>query len=85
MCASTTMASLKFPFQDPLQQVASVNTATISSKLICFNKQIDLLIQQLVGGTGPGAAVAAGAASAVGIGAGPKPVVESATSVPHCR
>jgi len=41
MCASTTMASLKFPLQDPPQQVAS-NTATISIKLICFNNWMDL-------------------------------------------
>jgi len=39
ICASTTMVSLKFPLQDPLQQVASVNTTTISSKLNCFIKQ----------------------------------------------
>jgi len=37
MCASTTMASLKFPLQDSLQQVASSNTTIISSKLICCN------------------------------------------------
>jgi len=48
MCASTTMVSLKFPLQDPLQQVASINTTIISSKLICFNKQIDLFIQHLL-------------------------------------
>jgi len=42
MCASTTMASLKFPLQDPPQQVASIITTIISSKLICFNKQISL-------------------------------------------
>jgi len=46
MCESTTMVSLKFPLQDPLQQVASNNTTIISNKLICFNKQIDLLIIQ---------------------------------------
>ena len=39
-----------------------------------------------VGGAGPGAAVgAAGAGGAAGTGAGPKPAVESAMSVPHCR
>jgi len=42
MCAFATMVSLKFPLQDPLQQAASSNTAIISNKLICFNKQIDL-------------------------------------------
>jgi len=39
MCASTTMVSLKFPLQDPLQQVASINTTIISNKLICFNNK----------------------------------------------
>jgi len=40
MCASTTMVSLKFPLQDPLQQVASVNTTIISNKLIfCTNNR----------------------------------------------
>jgi len=43
MCASATMVSLKFSLQDPLQQVASVNTTIISSKLICFNKQTPVL------------------------------------------
>jgi len=42
------MASLKFPLQDSPQQVASVDTTTISSKLICFNKQTDLFIQHLL-------------------------------------
>jgi len=37
MCASTTMVSLKFPLQDPLQQEASINTTIISSKLIYCN------------------------------------------------
>jgi len=50
MCASATNASLKFPLQDPLQQVASINTATISSKLICFdNKQISSSNTSFVG------------------------------------
>ena len=45
MCASTTMVSLKFPLQDPLQAVATSSnnhTTIISSKLICFNNWMDL-------------------------------------------
>jgi len=42
MCASTTVASLKFPLQDPLQQAASGKTDTISDKLNCFIKQAGL-------------------------------------------
>jgi len=42
MCTSTTMVSLKFLLQDPLQQVASINTTIISSKLNCFIKQAGL-------------------------------------------
>jgi len=37
------MESLKFPLQDPLQQVASSNTTTISNKLICNYNRIALL------------------------------------------
>jgi len=51
MCASTTMASLKFPLQDPLQAVATSSnnhTTTISSKLNCFIKQAGLFIQHLL-------------------------------------
>jgi len=39
MCASTTMVSLKFPLQDPLQAVATSSnnhTTIISNKLNCF-------------------------------------------------
>jgi len=36
------MVSLKFPLQDPLQQVASSNLVTISNKLNCFIKQAGL-------------------------------------------
>jgi len=46
MCASTTKASLKFPLQDPLQQVASINTTIISCKLNCFTKQTGLFNNQ---------------------------------------
>jgi len=45
MCASTTIASLKFPLQDPLQAVATSSnnhTTIISSKLKCFIKQAGL-------------------------------------------
>jgi len=45
MCASTTMVSLKFPLQDPLQAVATSSnnhTTIISSKLNCFIKQAGL-------------------------------------------
>jgi len=48
MCASTTVASLKFPLQDPLHNSGNNHTTIISSKLICFNKQIDLFIQHLL-------------------------------------
>jgi len=48
MCASTTMVSLKNPLQDPLQHVASSNTAIISNKLICCHNRIDLFIQHLL-------------------------------------
>jgi len=47
MCASATMASLKFPLQDPLQQAASINTATISDELI-FCTTNRSLIQHLL-------------------------------------
>jgi len=37
------MAFLKFPLQDPPQQAASGNTATISIELICCHNRTDLL------------------------------------------
>jgi len=47
MCAPTTMASLKFPLQDPLQQVASINTTMILVNwTVSPNKQVSLIINQ---------------------------------------
>jgi len=42
MCASTTMVSLKFPLQDPLQAVATVATTTLPHNFYIT----DLLLQQ---------------------------------------
>jgi len=47
MCASATMASLKFLLQDPLQQAASINTTTISNKLNLF-QQTNRSLQHLL-------------------------------------
>jgi len=47
MCASTTMVSLKFPLQDPLQAVATSSnnhTTIISSELNCFIRQAGLFL-----------------------------------------